>query len=94
MVAIDTARIFQARAAAAAKPEPAGALAGVVTTARRGIAIWFAVRAFINIGMTLGMVPVTGLPLLFVSYGGSAMFVDVLAVAALQAVRRRHSLFR
>jgi rod shape determining protein RodA len=59
-----------------------------------GIAIWFAVQAFINIGMTIGMVPVTGLPLPFVSYGGSAMFADMLAVGALQAVRRRHSLFR
>lgn len=58
-----------------------------------GIAIWFAVQAFINIGMTIGMVPVTGLPLPFVSYGGSAMFADMLAVGALQAVRRRHSQF-
>jgi rod shape determining protein RodA len=59
-----------------------------------GIAIWFAVQAFINIGMTIGMVPVTGLPLPFVSYGGSAMIADMLAVGALQAVRRRHSPFR
>jgi rod shape determining protein RodA len=58
-----------------------------------GIAIWFAVQAFINIGMTIGMVPVTGLPLPFVSYGGSAMFADMLAVGALQAVRRRQSPF-
>ena len=58
-----------------------------------GIAIWFAVQAFINIGMTIGMVPVTGLPLPFVSYGGSAMIADMLAVGALQAVRRRHSPF-
>jgi rod shape determining protein RodA len=58
-----------------------------------GIAIWFAVQAFINIGMTIGMVPVTGLPLPFVSYGGSAMFADMLAVGALQAVPRRRSPF-
>jgi rod shape determining protein RodA len=58
-----------------------------------GIAIWFAVQAFINIGMTIGIVPVTGLPLPFVSYGGSAMFADMLAVGALQAVRRRHSVY-
>jgi rod shape determining protein RodA len=59
-----------------------------------GIAIWFAVQSFINIGMAIGMVPVTGLPLPFVSYGGSAMFADMLAVGALHAVRRRHSVFR
>jgi rod shape determining protein RodA len=44
--------------------------------------------------MTIGMLPVTGLPLPFVSYGGSAMFADMLAVGALHAVRRRHSVFR
>jgi rod shape determining protein RodA len=60
-----------------------------------GIAIWFAVQAFINIGMTVGIMPVTGLPLPFVSYGGSAMFADMLAVGCLQAVtaHRHHSMF-
>ena len=45
-----------------------------------GIAIWFAVQAFVNIGMTMGIMPVTGLPLPFVSYGGSAIFADMIAV--------------
>ena len=60
-----------------------------------GIAIWFAVQAFINIGMTVGIMPVTGLPLPFVSYGGSAMFADMLAVGCLQSVaaHRHHSVF-
>jgi rod shape determining protein RodA len=58
-----------------------------------GIAIWFAVQAFINIGMTIGITPVTGLPLPFVSYGGSAMFADMIAIGVLQAVHRRHSVF-
>jgi rod shape determining protein RodA len=58
-----------------------------------GIAIWFAVQSFINIGMTIGLMPVTGLPLPFVSYGGSAMFADMMAVGALQAVRSRQSIF-
>jgi rod shape determining protein RodA len=58
-----------------------------------GIAIWFAVQAFINIGMTIGIMPVTGLPLPFVSYGGSAMFADMIAMGALQAVHRRRSVF-
>jgi rod shape determining protein RodA len=60
-----------------------------------GIAIWFAVQAFINIGMTVGIMPVTGLPLPFVSYGGSAMFADMLAVGCLQsvAVHRHYSVF-
>jgi rod shape determining protein RodA len=58
-----------------------------------GIAIWFAVQAFINIGMTVGIMPVTGLPLPFVSYGGSAMFADMIAIGVLQSVHRRRSVF-
>jgi rod shape determining protein RodA len=58
-----------------------------------GIAIWFAVQAFVNIGMTIGIMPVTGLPLPFVSYGGSAMFADMIAVGLLQSVRRRRCVF-
>jgi rod shape determining protein RodA len=59
-----------------------------------GIAIWFAVQSFVNIGMTIGIVPVTGLPLPFVSYGGSAMIADMLAVGALQSIHRRQARFR
>ena len=58
-----------------------------------GIAIWFAAQAFVNIGMTIGIMPVTGLPLPFVSYGGSAMFADMIAVGLLQSVRRRRCVF-
>jgi rod shape determining protein RodA len=58
-----------------------------------GIAIWFAVQAFINIGMTVGIMPVTGLPLPFVSYGGSAMFADMIAIGVLQTVHRHRSVF-
>ena len=58
-----------------------------------GIAIWFAVQSFINIGMTVGIMPVTGLPLPFVSYGGSAIFADMIAIGALQAVHKHHSVF-
>jgi len=58
-----------------------------------GIAIWFAGQAFVNIGMTMGIMPVTGLPLPFVSYGGSAMFADMIAVGLLQSVRRPRNVF-
>jgi rod shape determining protein RodA len=58
-----------------------------------GIAIWFAVQAFVNIGMTIGIMPVTGLPLPFVSYGGSAMFADMIAVGLLQSIRRKRCMF-
>ena len=58
-----------------------------------GIAIWFAAQSFVNIGMTMGIMPVTGLPLPFVSYGGSAMFADMIAVGLLQSLRRPHNVF-
>jgi rod shape determining protein RodA len=63
------------------------------TLVAAGIGIWFAVQSFINIGMTIGIMPVTGLPLPFVSYGGSAIFADMIAVGCLQAVYRRRTVF-
>ncbi len=56
-----------------------------------GVVSWFAFQSFVNIGMTLGIMPVTGLPLPFVSYGGSAMFANLLAVGLLQNVHMRSS---
>jgi rod shape determining protein RodA len=54
-----------------------------------GIVCWIGFQAFQNIGMNLGLTPVTGLPLPFVSYGGSSMFAQGLALGLLQAVHRR-----
>ena len=54
-----------------------------------GVACWFAFQAFENIGMTLGIMPVTGVPLPFVSYGGSSMFASMMAVGLLQNVHLR-----
>ncbi|HEY6496172.1 MAG TPA: rod shape-determining protein RodA [Trebonia sp.] len=58
-----------------------------------GIAVWFAFQSFVNIGMTIGIMPITGLPLPFVSYGGSAIFADMIAIGLLLSVRRHHQLF-
>jgi rod shape determining protein RodA len=54
-----------------------------------GILCWFAFQTFENVGMTLGIMPVTGVPLPFVSYGGSSMFASLLAVGLLQNVHMR-----
>ncbi|CQR64090.1 rod shape-determining protein RodA [Streptomyces leeuwenhoekii] len=56
------------------------------TIVAAGIVAWFAFQAFENIGMTLGIMPVTGLPLPFVSYGGSSMFAVWIAVGLLQSI--------
>ncbi|AJE40677.1 rod shape-determining protein RodA [Streptomyces nodosus] len=57
------------------------------TIVAAGIVAWFAFQSFENIGMTLGIMPVTGLPLPFVSYGGSSMFAVWVAVGLLQSIR-------
>jgi rod shape determining protein RodA len=54
-----------------------------------GVVCWFAFQSFENIGMTLGIMPVTGVPLPFVSYGGSSMFANMLAVGLLMNVHMR-----
>ncbi len=53
-----------------------------------GVVMWLAFQSFVNIGMTLGITPVTGLPLPFVSYGGSSVLADLLAVAVLVSIKR------
>ena len=55
-----------------------------------GVIAWFAFQAFENIGMTLGMMPMTGVPLPFVSYGGSSMFATMIGFGLLQNVHARH----
>jgi rod shape determining protein RodA len=57
--------------------------------AAAGIACWFGFQAFQNIGMCMGIMPVTGVPLPFVSYGGSSMFASMLAIGLLQNIHLR-----
>jgi rod shape determining protein RodA len=60
--------------------------------AAAGIACWFAFQTFQNIGMCLGIMPVTGVPLPLVSYGGSSMFASLMALGLLQNIHLRDSL--
>jgi rod shape determining protein RodA len=59
--------------------------------AAAGIAFALLVQIFINVGMTIGMAPITGIPLPFVSVGGSSMIANLLAIGLLESicVRRR-----
>ncbi|WP_047869460.1 rod shape-determining protein RodA [Nocardiopsis sp. RV163] len=54
-----------------------------------GVVAWFGFQAFINIGMGLGVVPVTGLPLPFVSYGGTAVVANMVALGLVLGVDSR-----
>ncbi|CAB4920305.1 unannotated protein [freshwater metagenome] len=55
-----------------------------------GVTAWFAFQIFENIGMTLGLMPMTGVPLPFLSYGGSSMFATLMGFGLLQNVHARH----
>ena len=54
-----------------------------------GLVSYLAFQVFVNIGMTVGLVPITGIPLPFVSYGGSSLVVSMLSVGLLLSVRMR-----
>jgi rod shape determining protein RodA len=47
------------------------------------------VQLFVNVGMTIGIAPVTGIPLPFVSYGGSSMVASLLMIGLLEAIHAR-----
>jgi len=54
-----------------------------------GITTWFVVQAAVNVGAVVGLLPITGVPLPFVSYGGSALVVNLVAVGILLSVARQ-----
>jgi rod shape determining protein RodA len=51
-----------------------------------GVASWIGVQIFINVGMNIGLMPVTGIPLPFISYGGSSLMSILLALGLVQSV--------
>jgi rod shape determining protein RodA len=68
----------------------AGDLYGAIVAG--GIVIAFLFQVFVNVGMTMGIAPVTGIPLPFVTVGGSSMVANLLAVGVLQAIHARGTL--
>ena len=54
-----------------------------------GVAAMIAFQLFINVGMTIGIVPVVGIPLPFVSYGGSSLLTSFCAVGILMNIHMR-----
>lgn len=53
-----------------------------------GIVTWFALQAVVNLGAVTGLLPITGVPLPFVSFGGSALVVSMAAVGVLVSIAR------
>ncbi len=54
-----------------------------------GIVFAFLFQVFVNVGMTMGIAPVTGIPLPYVTVGGSSMVANLVAIGVLQAIHAR-----
>jgi rod shape determining protein RodA len=58
-------------------------------TAAAAIVLALVFQVFVNVGMTIGIAPITGIPLPFVSYGGSSMIASLVMIGLLQAIHAR-----
>ena len=54
-----------------------------------GLTAVFAIQVVVNVGMTIGIMPITGITLPFVSYGGSSLLVNIMSVGLLNNIARR-----
>lgn len=64
------------------REEPGGSVMAI------GFMCLFLFHVFLNIGMTIGIMPVAGVPLPFLSYGGTALIVDLVSIGLLQSIKR------
>jgi cell division protein FtsW len=55
-----------------------------------GIAMWFGIQTFVNVGAIVQFLPITGVPLPFISYGGSAMIVNLMAMGVVIAIAKQN----
>ncbi|MCB9798220.1 putative lipid II flippase FtsW [Candidatus Nomurabacteria bacterium] len=56
-----------------------------------GITTWFFIQSFLNIGAMIGILPITGVPLPFVSHGGTALMISMAAVGLLTSVSKHRN---
>ena len=54
-----------------------------------GIASMFAIQMFVNVGMAIGIMPITGIPLPFLSYGGTSILASFAAIGLLESIHMR-----
>lgn len=83
VLGVACALVWQALAIAANTREPGGRLIAI------GLATLFGSQVFINTAMTVGLLPVTGLSLPLVSYGGSGLLANALAIGLLVNIAQR-----
>jgi rod shape determining protein RodA len=66
------------------RDDPGGSIMAI------GLMCLFLFHIFLNIGMTIGIMPVAGVPLPFLSYGGTALIVDLVSIGLLLSINRIH----
>ena len=54
-----------------------------------GLVVYFACQTILNIGMNIGLLPIAGVTLPFVSYGGSSLLASYIAIGLAQSIRVR-----
>ena len=54
-----------------------------------GILVMFFFHFVVNVGMVMGIMPITGIPLLFLSYGGSSLWTSMWAIGLLMSINYR-----
>jgi cell division protein FtsW len=82
VVLLFVALAFLGVRAAVHAPDPFGRLLAI------GITTWLSVQAFVNIGAVIGVLPITGVPLPFISFGGSSVLATMAASGILLNVAR------
>lgn len=58
-----------------------------------GVTVYIAMHVLVNVGMMCGLLPITGVPLILVSYGGTSVFVTMAALGILQSIYTRRFMF-
>jgi cell division protein FtsW len=57
-----------------------------------GIVVWFIWQSFLNIGTIIGLLPLTGVPLPFISHGGSALMIGLASMGIVASVSRQSTI--
>ena len=65
-----------------------GGVEGQVLGVAVGITAWLSIQAFMNIGAVIGIMPITGVPLPFISFGGSSLLINLAATGMLLNIAR------
>ena len=81
--AVRRADLADPRAAAGARRDPFGTLFGA------GLASMILFQVFVNVGMVIGIMPVTGIPLPFITHGGASLISLAIGLGVIQSINLR-----